>query len=127
MNSQLINQTKILVEKYDESLKVIANLNSENRSLRDVIEKEKLKASKLVEHYEQRLCDQTSRLSSLKETIRIRDATEKEERQKGRKRKKQKEREDRKKGKSIRRKKVKESQRMRRKKKKIKQGKRQKN
>ena len=84
MNSQLINQTKILVEKYDESLKVIANLNSENRSLRDVIEKEKLKASKLVEHYEQRLCDQTSRLSSLKETIRIRDATEKEERQKRR-------------------------------------------
>lgn len=84
MNPQLILQTKILVEKYDESLKVIANLNSENRSLRDVIEKEKLKASKLVEHYEQRLCDQTSRLSSLKETIRIRDATEKEERQKRR-------------------------------------------
>lgn len=84
MNPQLIHQTKILVEKYDESLKVIANLNSENRSLRDVIEKEKLKASKLVEHYEQRLCDQTSRLSSLKETIRIRDATEKEERQKRR-------------------------------------------
>ena len=84
MNPQLINQTKILVEKYDESLKVIANLNSENRSLRDVIEKEQLKASTLVEHYEQRLCDQTSRLSSLKEIIRIRDATEKEERQKQR-------------------------------------------
>jgi hypothetical protein len=84
MNPQLIHQTKILVEKYDESLKVIANLNSENRSLRDVIEKEKLKASKLVEHYEQRLCDQTSRFSSLKEIIRIRDATEKEERRKRR-------------------------------------------
>ena len=37
-----------------------------------------------MEHYEQRLCDQTSRLSSLKETIRIRDAAEKEERQKRR-------------------------------------------
>lgn len=84
MNPQLIIQTKILVEKYDESLKVIANLNSENRSLRDVIEKERQKASTIVEHYEQRLCDQTSRLSSLKEIIRIRDATEKEERQKRR-------------------------------------------
>jgi hypothetical protein len=84
MNPQLIHQTKILVEKYDESLKVIANLNSENRSLRDEIDKEKLKASKLVEHYEQRLCDQTSRFSSLKEIIRVRDATEKEERRKRR-------------------------------------------
>jgi chromosome segregation ATPase len=73
MNPQLLNQTRILVEKYDESLKVIASLSAENQSLRVVIENEKAKASTLIEHYQDQICEQTSRLTELKESIRARD------------------------------------------------------
>ncbi len=82
MNPQLLNQTRILVEKYDESLKLIAALNAENRSLRVVIENEKAKASTLIEHYQDQICDQTTRLTELKESIRVRDIAEKEDKQK---------------------------------------------
>jgi hypothetical protein len=82
MNTQLLNQTRVLVEKYDESLKVIAALNAENRSLQVVIENEKAKASTLIDHYQDQICAQTARLAELKESIRARDITEKKDNQK---------------------------------------------
>ena len=85
MNPQLLNQTTgVLVEKFDESLKFIAALNAENRSLRELIENEKQKSSALIEHYQDQICDQTTHLMELKETIRARNNAEKDEEQKRR-------------------------------------------
>eukprot|EP00986_Skeletonema_menzelii_P008583 scaffold3673_cov157-Skeletonema_menzelii.AAC.2 len=82
MNPQLLNQTRLLVEKYDESLKVNASLNAENRSLQVLIENKEANASKLIEHYQDQICDQTNRLEELKEIIRHREIVESEELQK---------------------------------------------
>eukprot|EP00984_Skeletonema_dohrnii_P021344 scaffold10642_cov155-Skeletonema_dohrnii-CCMP3373.AAC.11 len=82
MNPQLLNQTRLLVEKYDDSLKVNAALNAENRSLRVDIENKEANASTLIEHYQDQICDQTVRLEELKEIIRVRDIAEMEEKQK---------------------------------------------
>ena len=79
MNPQLLNQTRLLVEKYDESLKVNASLNAEIRSLRVIIEEKEANASTLIEHYQDQICKQTTRLEELKEIIRGRDIAENEE------------------------------------------------
>ena len=81
MNPQLLNQTRLLVEKYDDSLKVNAALNAENRSLRVDIENKEANASTLIEHYQDQICDQTARLEELKEIIRVKDIAEMEEKQ----------------------------------------------
>lgn len=79
MNPQLLNQTRLLVEKYDESLRVNASLNAEIRSLQVIIEEKEANASTLIEHYQDQICHQTTRLEELKEIIRARDIAEKEE------------------------------------------------
>lgn len=79
MNPQLLNQTRLLVEKYDESLRVNASLTAEIRSLQEIIEEKEANASTLIEHYQDQICHQTTRLEELKEIIRARDIAEKEE------------------------------------------------
>lgn len=82
MNPKLLNQTRLLVEKYDESLRVNASLNAQIRSFREIIGEKEANASTLMEHYQDQICHQTTRLEELKEIIRARDIAEKKENQK---------------------------------------------
>lgn len=79
MNPQLLNQTRLLVQKYDDSLKINAALNAENQSLQEELKQHEENSSILINHYQDQLCDQTARLEELKDIIRIRDIAEQEE------------------------------------------------
>ncbi len=70
------------MEKYDESLRVNASLNAQIRSFREIIGEKEANASTLMEHYQDQICHQTTRLEELKEIIRARDIAEKKENQK---------------------------------------------
>ena len=72
MSSSTIAATRIVVERYDESLKQIAQLKRENFALKEIIRVNEIKAVNLIEHYKTEIETQTKMAISLQDELRAR-------------------------------------------------------
>ncbi len=72
MSSSTIAATRIVVERYDESLKQIAQLKRENFALKEIIRVNEIKAVNLIEHYKTEIDTQTKMAISLQDELRAR-------------------------------------------------------
>jgi hypothetical protein len=73
MSSSTITATRIVVERYDESLKQIAQLKRENFALKEIIRVNEIKAINLIEHYKTEIDTQTKLAISLQDELRARE------------------------------------------------------
>jgi hypothetical protein len=73
MNSSAIAATRIVVERYDESLKQIAQLKRENLALKEIIRVNEIKAMNLIEHHKTEIDTQTKLAISLQDELRARE------------------------------------------------------
>jgi hypothetical protein len=73
MSSSTIAATRIVVERYDESLKQIAQLKRENFALKEIIRINEIKALNLIEHYKTEIDTQTKLATSLQDELRARE------------------------------------------------------
>ena len=69
MSSSTIAATRIVVERYDESLKQIAQLKRENFALKEIIRVNEIKAINLIEHYKTKIDTQTKLANSTQDKL----------------------------------------------------------
>jgi hypothetical protein len=74
--SSSIAATRAVVERYDESLKQIAQLKRENNALRDTIKVNESKTVHLIEHYKSEIDKQTKLATEFKDELRAREKLE---------------------------------------------------
>lgn len=68
--------TRGVVERYDESLKQIAQLKRENNALKDIIQVNETKTVHLLEHYKTEIDKQTQLATEFKDELRVREKLE---------------------------------------------------
>jgi hypothetical protein len=81
MSSSTIAATRIVVERYDESLKQIAHLKRENLALKEIIHVNEIKTMNLIEHYNAEIDALTKFTNDLKDELCERDQLELSKRQ----------------------------------------------
>ncbi|KAL3816153.1 hypothetical protein ACHAXA_001640 [Cyclostephanos tholiformis] len=74
--STIAAATRIVVERYDESLKQIAHLKRENHALREFIQVNEIKTLNMIEHYNAEIDAQTKFANDLKDELCARDQLE---------------------------------------------------
>ena len=73
MSSSTIPATRIVVKRYDESLKQIAQLKPENFALNEIIWVNEIKDINLIEHYKTKIDTQTKLANSTQDKLRARE------------------------------------------------------
>lgn len=79
--SLLTEETKRVVERYDEALHQIAVLKSENRSLKEHLRQNNVKVMRLIAHYQEEIEERTNTISQLNDAHRAQEVYEKKQRQ----------------------------------------------